>query len=272
MSYASYADSVPSMVQLLISMVFTAGLSILLVGLFHKQLIALAQEPHHDKESGEPYVPPAYHLSGRIIQVTSLAFVFLFSFTVGQFVINSRGADSATQLEAQYWSRLQITAEAVPAAQGGDLIRDAAANYRAVVLDQEWPLMARGDQRGAYQLQGEAATTVTEAISRAKEMGADQTEGWDAMTSAVDDMLTNGSARISYVPNQNAVSLSLAVIVLGAVSLAMASIYQPTRRRINMVLIGIMGAVYGFMFYLVVELSNPYQGGGAITSLLALMK
>lgn len=269
--YAEYAANAPVGVQVLVSIAITAGVSMLLVGLLHPQLIRLAQEPKSDDEDG-PRIPESYYLSGRIIQVTSIAFVFLFSFTVGQFVINARNADEATQLEAMYWSRAMMTAKTVPAAQGGDDIVTALSGYRTALLEEEWPLMARGDQWGAYEIQGQATTAITTATQEAARLGASDLPEWDALTGSVDELLMSGSDRIAYVPSQNAVSLAISVVILGVVSLAMTAIYQPARRRINVVLIGIMGAVYGFMFYMVVEISNPYQGGGAIQSLLAVMQ
>ena len=271
MSYADYANTVPSGIQALISVLLTAGISVLLVGIFHKQLIQLAQEPERAEDETGPYIPASYFLSGRIIQVTSIAFVFLFGFTVSQFVINARNADEATQLEAQYWSRSMMTAESIPAAAGGPDIVAALETYRTIVLQDEWPLMEQGNQLGTYDDQRRAATQLTAATSTAQDLGATETSGWDALTSSIDDLLTNGSNRISYVPSQSATNLIFAVILLGSVSLAMTAIYQPARRTINMVLIGIMGGVYGFMFYVVAELSNPYQGGGAIQSLLGFL-
>lgn len=252
------------------AIVLTSGISMLFVGVLHPQLINLAQEPRHGEDDAGPRVPESYYLSGRIIQVTSLAFVFLFTFTVGQFVINTRNADEAVQLEAQHWSRAMGTAQTIPAAQGGTGLVTALQNYRTVVQDQEWPLMTRADQMGAYELQAETAKALTKATQDARDLGAEDLPNWDPFTASVDELLYNGSSRISYVPNQTAVGLVITVLTLGIVSLATTAIYQPARRRINMVLIGIMGAVYGFMFYMVVELSNPYQGGGSLQSMLTL--
>lgn len=271
MNYAEYAATVPTAVQVLISIALAAGISVLLVRLLHRQIIAIAQKDDDDDET-TPKVPPSYYLSGRIMQVTSIAFVFLFTFTAAQFVINTRNADEATQSEAQYWSRAMMQAHSVPAAQGGDDLVAALARYRTVVVDEEWPLMARADQWGAYEKQQEVSTLVSGAAQQAQGLGAGDLPGWGSLTSSIDDMLTSGSDRLAYVPSANAESLTLAVLALGVVSLAVTAVFQPTRRGINLVLIGIMGAVYGFMFYIVVELSNPYQGSSAIESLLKVMQ
>ena len=59
MEYADYALSTPTFVQLIASVVITAGISVLLVWVFHRQLLALAQEP----ESAEDDSAPSQHFS-----------------------------------------------------------------------------------------------------------------------------------------------------------------------------------------------------------------
>lgn len=271
MTYADYALGTPTWVQFLLSVLITAGVSLLLVRVFHRQLLRLAQEPEHDEDDPTPEPPASHHLSGRIIQVTSLGFVFLFSFTVGQFVINYRNADTAVHLEAQYFGRALAGASQLPAEMGRDDVVSALEAYRTTVLDEGWPLMQRGDATAAYVVQSEAATMVTMAAARSAELGASETLGWGSFSSSVDDLLVTGTDRIGDVPNSNAVSLLVVTIFLGVMSLAMTAIFQPTRMGINLTLIGIMAATYGVLFFVVVELSNPFQGGGAIPPPLFLI-
>lgn len=271
MSYADYAASVPPGLQVLISVLVTVGVSVLLVWAFHGQLVQLAQEPE-DPEDDSPQPPASHHLSGRIIQVTSVGFMFLFTFTVGQFVISARSADAATQLEAQYFSRAVSSAEQLPSGAGGDEVLAALSRYRTVVLTEEWPLMQRGDAGGAYELQGMVSTDVAKALNLAQESGAAESPSWGTLSSSVDEMLTAAVDRLGDVPSRNAVSLTLTVFFLGVVSLAMTAIFQPARRRLNLILIGVMAGVYGVLFYVVVELSNPFQGIGSVTSLMEFVR
>lgn len=264
--------TVPSVIQGLISVLLTGGISVLLVWAFHAPLLKLANDPKHEEDDPSPKPPPSYHLSGRIIQVTSLGFVFLFSFTVAQFMLNSRAADKATQLEANYFARSLSFAEQLPANAGRDAMVGALANYKTAVVQQEWPLMQRGDAFGAYTIQEAALRDVSTAVSEASAQGAADSPIWDALTSSIDDMSSNASDRLAGIPGADAVNLIWVVIFLGAVSLAMTSIFQPARMGINLVLIGIMGGAYGVLFFMVVELSNPFQGTGAVTSLMAYMQ
>ncbi len=271
MDYAEYATSTPVSVQLALAIAVTAGISVLLVWVFHRQLLVMAQEPPRDDEDPSPRPPESYYLSGRIIQVTSLGFVFLFTFSVGQFVLNHRSADAATQLEAQYFSRALASAIELPAEAGRDDLVAALEEYRRTVVDVEWPLMERGEGPAAFATQAEGAALVSAALGAALMLGASDFAVWDPLSSSVDEMFIAANDRLGDVPTGNAESLVLVVIFLGVVSLAMTAAFQPARLRINLALIAIMGGTYGLLFYFTVELSNPFQGGGAIPPILGLM-
>lgn len=261
----------PVFIQLAASMLVTAGISVLLVWALHRQLLQLAEEPERDEEDPSPKPPASYHLSGRIIQVTSVGFVFLFTFTVGQFVLNYRSADAATHLEAQYFSRALASAQQLPADVGGDGMVAAVEEYRKIVVEQEWPYMERGDGSGAYAAQAEASAVLYAAVGESLSLGASDLVIWDPLYSSLDEMLIAANDRLGDVPNGNAESLVVVVIFLGVISLGMTAAFQPARRRINLVLIGIMGATYGLLFYMTVELSNPFQGGGGIPPILGIL-
>jgi hypothetical protein len=269
--YADFAMSAPVLVQLAVSIALTAGISVLVVWALHRPLLKMAQEPKRDKEDPSPTPPESYHLSGRIIQVTSVGFVFLFTFTVGQFVLNYRSADTATHLEAQYFSRALASASQLPAGVGRDDLIASLEEYRRVVVDEEWPLMQRGDGFGAYAVQADVSAGVYDAAGAALSLGASDYAVWDPLSTAIDEMLVAANDRLGDVPTRNAVSLVLVVIFLGIVSLAMTAAFQPARLRINLALIAIMGGTYGLLFYMVVELSNPFQGGGGIPPILGML-
>lgn len=261
----------PTFVQLLTSVAVTAGISVLLVWVFHRQLIQLAQEPERQEDDPTPKPPASYHLSGRIIQVTSVGFVFLFTFTVSQFVLNYRSADAATHLEAQYFSRALASAQQLPAQFGGEGMVAAIEDYGRIVAEQEWPLMQRAEGTAAYAEQAEASALLYAAIGESLRLGADELAVWDPLYSSIDEMLIAANDRLGDVPNGNAEGLAVVVIFLGVVSLGMTAAFQPARRRSNLVLIAIMGATYGLLFYMTVELSNPFQGAGGIPPILGLL-
>lgn len=271
-SYADYVATVPPPLQILISMLLTAGITVALVWACHGPILKLAQEPKQEEDNPRPKVPASYFLSGRIIQITGIVFVFLFTFTVAQFVVNGRNADSGSQYEVQYFSRAMAAAENLPSDAGRDEVVAALDNYKTTVVDIEWPLMQRADAEGAYTAQQEASTAISDALATAKAAGAVDSLAWDPLMSGVEDMLINATDRLSNVPSSTVTSLVTAVIFLGAVSLALTAVFLPARLGINLVLIGILGATYGFMFYLVAELANPFDGRGGLISMFEWMQ
>ena len=268
MSAADYAEAVPPLLQLLLSIALTAGIAVLLVWRLHPQLLEMAHEPKRDEDDESLEPPAVYHLSGRILQVTSVAFVFIFAFTVSQFMINIRSAEEATQAEAEANARATATAQQLPVDAGRDALTAALEGYRTTVLDEEWPAMQSGDIMAAYEIQLGASINVSSALTSAASEGATEAPIWETLTVAVDDMLIGGADRISWVPGLSSMALVMLVFLLGGLNLAMTAIFQPARMRMNLTLIGIMGAVYGVLFYVAFEFMNPYSGAGGIVSLM----
>ena len=264
MSYADYARDVPVTVQVILSVVLTAGISVGFVWIFHRRLLLIAQEPQRAPDDPTPKPPTPELLIERIIQVITFGFIFLFTFTMGQFILNARSAEATTQDEIVFYGRAITSAQDLPADAGRDAVLASLERYRVIVTEQQWPQMESGDVEGAYRSQAEAASAVADGIRVAQRAGAAESASWDVLTTAIDGMLTAASDRLSAVPSRSAATLLLTVLILGVLSLAMTAVFLPVRLKLNLVLIGLMGATYGFLFYVVVELSNPFQGNGSI--------
>ena len=264
MSYADYARDVPVTVQVILSVVLTAGISVVFVWIFHRRLLLIAQEPQRAPDDPTPKPPTPELLIERIIQVITFGFIFLFTFTMGQFIVNARSAEATTQDEIVFYGRAITSAQDLPADAGRDAVLASLERYRVIVTEQQWPQMESGDVEGAYRSQAEAASAVADGIRVAQRAGAAESASWDVLTTAIDGMLTAASDRLSAVPSRSAATLLLTVLILGVLSLAMTAVFLPVRLKLNLVLIGLMGATYGFLFYVVVELSNPFQGNGSI--------
>jgi hypothetical protein len=264
-SYADYALSVPSPLQVLLSIAVTAGICIGLVWIFHPHLIRIANGPPRDPDDPAAKSPSADSLIDRIIQVATFGFIFLFTFTVGQFMITTRGAESATQGEVQYFARAMASAQELPADAGREPAVAALNRYRTIILEEQWPLLQEGNLEGAYLDQIEAAQVLADGTRRALSAGAADAPSWGVLSSSVNEMLDSAADLLSAVPTRAASTLVLTVILLGTLSLALTAVFLPTRLRLNLLLIGLMGATYGFLFYIVVELSNPFEGTGGIS-------
>ena len=268
-------------VRWLIAVLITAGITLAMVRIFHQRALDFnarddvasdarkarmrAAEKEAEKAGEdpptEPPLPPAmYNLSGRLLALTSTAFVFLLAFTFGNFWQNTKAATSATEAEAAYWVQAVVLAQPIPADQGGDLVRQALNDYRDAVAQTQWPLMQRGDASDTYRAQLEDGIALSKALLAANDAGASASPTWSDLTSTAGDMLEQGRYRIDSLPGQAAPGAILVVFVLGVATLALTAIFQPARLGANLAIMAIMASIVATLLFVVVETSNPYVG------------
>ena len=260
-SYPDFVLTVPAWLRLLLAVLVTVGITVGLVALLHRRILELNDESGSDES--EPRAPEMYYLSGRILSVTTMAFVFLLAFALGNLWSNHRAAEAATQAEIGDLTRVAAAAAYLPTSQGGP-IATAVENYAASVREVQWPLMQAGDVTGTAAVQTEASAALVEASAAAVAQGAADSPAWSALSSALDDALTNGSNRVAQVPTGRVLSIVLLVCALGIVNLAMIAVFQPARLRYHLFLIGVMATVTATLLFVLIESSNPYLGGGAV--------
>jgi hypothetical protein len=58
------------------------------------------------------------------------------------------------------------------------------------------------------------------------------------------------------------------VFVLGLINLVAIALFQPAQKKANLLVVGMMAALTGFLLFVLVEISNPYAGAGAVTAVL----
>lgn len=262
-SYADFVLTVPAWLRLVLALLLTVGVTVGVVAMLHRRILAFNDEDEGSDEEQSPSVPPMYHLSGRIMSITTMGFVFLLAFALGNLWSNHRAAEQAAQAEVGDLGRIAAAASVLPQAQR-EPIEAAVETYKATVRDVEWPLMQNGDAVGSAQVHAEAAADLIAAAAVAQASGAGDSPAWSPLTSAIDDVLTNGSNRISQVPTGRVLSIVLLVCTLGIANLAMVSAFQPARLRRNLFLIGVMATITAVLMFVLVEASNPYLGDGAI--------
>lgn len=292
MTYAEFVLTVPAWVRFLIALTLTVGIALGFVAALHRRIIWLNDEGRHrppadDKKPQDegpdsvedegpdsvevgkaateqvPTPPEMFYLSGRIMSVTTMAFVFLLAFALGNLWTNHRAAEQATQAEVGDLTRVAAAARYLPPAQSEPILA-AVETYATTVREVEWSLMQAGDGIGTGRAHGEAAGRLVEAAADAVANGAEDNPAWSPLSSALDDLLTNSSNRISQVPVQRTASIVLLVCFLGIANLAMIAAFQPTRLRNNLFLIGVLAAITATLMFVLVESSNPYLGSGAI--------
>lgn len=270
--FASFMQTVPPAVRLLLAIGITVGVTLVLVRLTHRRLVELSAKDHEAKqvrdervEAGETDVPPlppeSYNLANRVLGLTSTGFVFLLAFTLGNFWGTSADARSATQTEIADWARAYSLSRSL---EGSEPLTVALEEYRASVVEEQWRLLQEADGVAASKLQREVSQRVSDAVF-ALEPSEQQTPQWTQITAAVDDMLDQARDRIDAVPNPAAPGVIALIFVLGVTNLAMAAVFQPARLGPNLFLMGLMASITAVMLFVLVEAANPYVGAVAVS-------
>jgi len=217
------------------------------------------------EEASKIKIPAGYYLSGRGIQLLNVAFVFLLVFTIGQFWNNTRTAEQATVKEAAAYARAGILAEGLnPGAQRQAIVVSLAA-YRATVLDKQWPVLQQADMVKAYKLEGDAGRILVAGMRDAQAASEDNANLLEEIGSSLDDITSSGVDRIAALPGSHAPRVLGIIFVLSIVNLGLVIAYQPARRPLNLVVIGLMAAITGLLMFIVVEVSNPFLPGGSVS-------
>ena len=273
MSVATFLNDVPPVVRLFLALLVTVGITLLMVWLMHARclaLVSLDMSPadeggeHDDSTPEEPRTPPARELAGRVLALTGVGIIFLFTFTFANFWNNAQAATTAVQNEEWAYSRALASAEALPSSVGTAAIVQALHTYAHSVQTDEWSLMRRADARGASHLHAQRADDVAKAVLAASNSDAAKSPAWSSMEGAISDMISDGSDRIMQLPGPSAPAAIFLIFVLGISNLAITAAFQPTRLRPTLVLMGLMATITGLLLFLVVEASNIYVGGGAL--------
>jgi hypothetical protein len=276
---------VPAGVRLLLALVIFVGVSLAFVWVFHERMLRMddknlvtdgkseSEETDGKSESEEvvnPAAPPpikvpnTVYLAQRVLGLTATGFVFLLAFTLGNFWGNHTAASSAILDEGTMYARAVTIAQLIPAEQGGTQILSALEKYREDISEKQWPLLQDGNSAGAYAIQVQATGAIGKASVEAGRAGATKLPEWNLLTEAITSMTADATQRIAQLPSPNVPVILMMIGILGVTNLVLTAAFQAARRGPNLLLIGIMAGITGLLMFLVVEASNPFNGGGAV--------
>jgi hypothetical protein len=276
-SFSDFLIQVPPEVRLLLALVISIGVSLAFVWVFHDKMLRLddknleAAEKAVAEEGVDPSAPRAAKnpdtmwLAQRVLGLTATGFVFLLAFTIGNCWGNHSDARSATIDEAMMYARAAAIVETIPADQGGTQLTAAMEKYRHDLNEVQWPLLQRADSAGAYAVQSEASGAIGKATVAASRAGASKLPGWNLLTDSLNSMTSDATMRISQLPGSNVPGILWVIAILGLANLVMTAAFQPARRGPNLLLIGVMAGITSLLMFLVVEATNPFIGGGAVS-------
>jgi hypothetical protein len=279
-TFSTFMVDVPPLLRLLLAVGITVGVTLLMVRLFHSRVLTLNAKDELAKEArnarkqaaekagetfDEPPLPtPSYELSGRVIGLTTTAFVFLLAFVFGNFWQASKAATAATEAEAAEFARARVVASKLAEDKGGPQLVAALDAYQNDVVEQQWPMLEQADSAAAYSALVAAGLPVADALLEASTAGADNAVEWDSLKTAVDDMFDQGRYRVDALPNRAAPGALAVIFILGITNLALVAIYIPARLGANLFLMGMMATITALLLFVVVEASNAYVGATAV--------
>lgn len=267
-SFADFMLAVPPMVRLLLALAITISVTVLCVRAFHSQIRAINEDPPLVDGQPENGIQPTRDLGGRLIGLATFAFVFLLAFGFGQFWNTAKDARAASQSEAIDYAQAVALAQRLPAEEGTPLLT-ALETYRQGIVDVEWPLMQRAKSEELAQARQESTTALGTALLDARQGSDSGDPVWSNLSTAVDDLLTDGNDRADSLPGPAADSVILLVLFFGLATLVLTALFQPARLKASIIIMAAMAALTAFLLFAIVEISNPYNGAGAITSRLA---
>lgn len=277
MSFSEFMIQVPPGVRLLLALVISIGVSLVFVWVFHDKMLRLddknleAAEKAEAEEGVDPSaprpanVPNTVYLAQRVLGLTATGFVFLLAFTLGNFWGNHGDASSATLDEVSMYARAVSIVETIPADQGGTQIMAALEKYRRDISEVQWPLLQRADSAGAHAVQLHATDAIGKATAAAGRAGASKLPEWNLLTDSVTNMTSDATQRIAQLPGSNVPGILWMIAILGFANLVLTAAFQAARLGPNLLLIGAMAGITALLMFLLVEASNPFIGGGAVS-------
>lgn len=264
MSFSDFMLDVPPIVRLGLAIGITVLVTVLCVHLFHAHILRINTVPKKENEDDPDPPPGIKDLGGRLIALATFAFVFLLGFGFGQFWDTAKDGRDAVLSEATDYQRAVGLAEQLPDDQAAVVVK-ALDDYRQSVVDVEWPLMVRADSNGLVQARYDSGGALADAILEARPSDAGSDPVWANLESSIDDLLDDAVDRTNALPSPMAVSIILLVFVLGLTNLIAIALFQPSSRKANLLIIASMAALTAFLLFVLVEISNPYTGAGAIS-------
>lgn len=218
-------------------------------------LLAIARKliPGERKQAHHDVISAIYQMVG-VLYAILLAFVVII---VWEAV--SKAGDDA-KAEANRVSQIYFTARGLAEPQRGELTR-LASDYASTVVEEEWPLMTRGQTSPRARELVARMRVVTQQMRptspREEVLMADTLEAINAL---VDARRERTAAIESPVPPV----MWIGLLGGGVVAIGFAFFYDYTRYGPHLAMVGAMTGLVAFILWLVWEMSYAYDGPTAV--------
>lgn len=252
-----FITAAPAWVRLLLAIGITVTVTVVAAQVFRSRIVALKEK---NDDIGD--------LSGVVTTVTTyltIGFVFFIGFTMSQFWSSGQDARSALREESQAITRAVALTRALSEGAARDAIQDALQAYMTTVESIEWPLLRAGEVNEAESVQTQAATALAGDVFRA-EAGLPQSDAslTPQLNTAIDKIITSGGDRVTSSPTTWTTPWFGAVGLLGFALLVISTMFRFSGLRVTQVLLGVFATVLVTLFFVMLELSNPFGGSAGL--------
>lgn len=286
---SSFLSEVPPFVIFLIFAACGVGYALLVGWLGYDWFLTLAQEPPKpndaddannsnetddesaDKAPAKPAIPPPWDLFSRVLTLVSLAFVFILALTLNTFWSNNQDAESAALDEQNQAFRIVSMAQSLSDPALTDSITQAVKAYANTVVEEQWPLLEVAETQSASKLQGKAFQDLAQVVIDAGAAGGSEDLIWGEIRSAVTTLGDNAQDRLSKLPDSNAPTVIVLVVILGLALIGLTAAWLPTRPGIYRSALSIMAVIVALMVFIMVQASNPFTNHVEPTGLRTLI-
>lgn len=251
-------DSLPAVGRILLAVAITVTITVAAAAAFRPRIVSL-----REANQGQGTLPD---LVEAVTTFMIIAFIFLVAFTMNQFWSTAKEARSALHDETQGLTRAVFLAQALPQGEARTLIESGLEDYVTTVATVEWPLLRAGDAAAAQRVQADAAGSLVQAVYAGQtRVPPDQAALLAPLSTAVDDLVQAGADRVAAAPASLNPPWLTAIGLLGLSLLALSTAFRFSGPRVTLVLLGALAAFVALLFSLLVEVSNPFAGGAALS-------
>lgn len=252
MSLNAFMQAVPPGVRLLLALAITLGITFLASRLMRGRRERVLEVPEGKT--------PAEDMLNVALAAVLTAFVFLAAILLANFWSSMGLAKTAVSDEQAAYA--QITATLAMIGESDSEMARALTAYGDAAHNVQGPALRDADGDAASASHAAAARDVIASLASVKGKGSTVDEA--TLTTGVKDMLTNGELRQAALPTYHVGPILMILAIIGIFGLALAVILVPDSKPAALIVLVTLVFAVVLMYYLVVEMSNPYLNGDVV--------
>ncbi|ADT97790.1 MULTISPECIES: bestrophin-like domain [Mycolicibacterium] len=195
-------------------------------------------------------------VSGSVFQLAGVLYAVLVGFVVVVVWEQFSDAEDASALEASAVTDLLRDSAALPA-ESRSLIEESLIRYTRTVIDEEFPLMHRGEH---VDERSDALDAVWQTYLTVQPQTRNEIAFFDHAIVRLNDLGAARKMRVAtgdaYVPGE----LWILLIGGGGVMMAFTFLFGTPDLLVHSLAVGLTSALLAFVLYLIFALEHPYVG------------